>query len=521
MTDSNKRDRRAGLNRRHFGLLLGAGAGMHALGLTAARAAETPQRGGHLKIALASQSTNDTFDSAKSVHPGDYIRCASVYSYLTRLDSDGRAQPQLALSYEPNADVTEWVLSLRKGVMFHDGTPLTPQDVVFSILRHKQERVASSVSRLVKNVADVVAEGDDKIRIKLAEPDADIPVMLAISQFAVVKDGTYDFAQPVGTGPFTVEEFTPGVRTICKRNPDYWKDGQPYIDGFEMFSITDPVARANALLSGDAHMVVGLQGPSIDEVAQSDVAQPFVTDAARFTSFQAAVDIPPGDRQHLRLAMANLIDRERVLKTVLRGYGVIANDHPIMPGTAYFDDSIEQRGLDPDKARFHLEKTGLGNARIDLHVSDASAFSVDIGQLLQREAMNVGLNLNLQREPADSYWSAVAGKRALFATTFNPWATVNMFLNLTWKSGAAWNFSHYSDPDLDRMIDAARVTTDEGKRKEIYSDIQQNIRGSGALMLPSFISYVDGVSNRVKGLKPVPIGPLGAYTFADQVWLDG
>lgn len=519
MNDKDQKRTRTGLNRRDFGLLLGVGAGAHALGLSAARAQEGPQRGGSLRIALASQSTNDTFDAAKSVHPGDYVRCASLYNYLTRLDSEGRAQPELALSFESNADVTEWTFALRRGVVFHDGTPLTPKDVAFSILRHKEERVASSVSRLVQNITDVVVDGADKVVVKLAQPDADIPVMLGIIQFAVVKAGTYDFAQPVGTGPFTVEEFAPGVRTICKRNPDYWKDGQPYVEGFEMFSITDPVARANALLSGDAHMVVGLQGPSIDEVAQSETAQPFVTDAARFTAFQAAVDIPPGDRQHLRLALANLVDRERVLNTVLRGYGVIANDHPIMPGTPYFDDSIEQRSLDPDKARFHLEKAGLGNARIDLHVSDASAFSVDIGQLLQREAMNVGLNLNLQRDPADSYWSAIAGKRALFATTFNPWATVNMFLNLTWKTDAAWNFSHYSDPDLDRMIDTARVTTDEAKRKEIYSDIQQNIRGSGALNLPSFISFVDGVSNQVKGLKPVPTGPLGGYTFTDQVWL--
>ncbi|WP_164512265.1 ABC transporter substrate-binding protein [Oceaniglobus ichthyenteri] len=507
-----------GISRRKFGLILGAGAGASALGLGTSVRAATPTRGGVLRIGIASQSTNDTFDSAKALYHGDFIRCTSLYNHLTRLDEQLKAQPELAVSFEPSADVTEWTFTLRKGVEFHDGSPLTAEDVAFSILRHKEERVASSVRRLVQNITDVVVDGPDTVVVKLAEPDGDVPVMFGIFQFAIVKAGTYDFAKPNGTGPFTVSEFAPGVRTICTRNDNYWKNGQPYIDGFEMFSITDPVARANALLSGDADVVVDLKGPSIDEVAKSDVAQPFITNAARFTSFQAAVDIPPGDRENLGLALSYLIDRERVLKTVLRGNGVIANDVPVMPGTPYFNDALPQRTLDHDKAKFHLAKAGIGNSQIDLHVSDASVFSTDIGQLLQREAVNAGLNLNLRREPADSYWSAVAGKRALFATTFNPWATVNMFLNLTWKSGAAWNFSHYNNPDLDKMIDAARATVDEAQRVEIYADIQETLHNTGAQVLPAFISYVDGVSTRVEGLTPVPIGGLGGFNFTDRVW---
>lgn len=510
------------LSRRQFGgLLFGAGAALAAgslfAGISPARAA--PVRGGLLKVALASQSTNDSFDSAKLLHPGDYIRCTSLFSYLTRLDEQGKAQPELAESFQPNADATEWTLKIRKGVSFHDGAPLTMDDVIFSILRHKEERVASNAKPLVQNVKEVVADGPDTIVVKLGEPDADLPELIGTFQFTIVKNGTYDFSSPVGTGAFKVKEFSPGVRTICERNDNYWKDGQPYIEGFEMFSIVDHVARANALLSGDVHLIIDLRGPSIDEVAKSSVADPFITNAPRYTSIQAAVDIPPGDRQELGLALSYLIDRERMMKTVLRGNGVIANDHPLMKGSPYYDAALPQRMLDYDKAKFHLEKAGIGNSRIELHVSDASAFSVEIGQLLQREASTVGLNLDLRREPADSYWSAIAGKRALFAATFNPRPTYNMLLNLAWKSGAAWNFSHYSNPDLDMLIDKARITLDEGLRAEIYSDIQRTIHNSGALILPSFISFVDGVSKKVQGLTPVPVGALGGFNFTDRVWL--
>lgn len=511
------------LSRRQFGsLFVGAGAaaftaGSFIPGLLPAHAA--PVRGGRLKIALLSQSTNDSFDSAKLLHPGDYIRCTSLFSYLTRLDEQGRAQPELAESFSSNTDATEWTFKIRKGIVFHDGAPLTTSDIIFSILRHKEDRVASSAKPLVQNVKEIVADGPDTIVVKLAAPDADLPVLIGTFQFTIVKNGTYDFSSPIGTGAFKVKEFSPGVRTICERSTNYWKDGQPYIDGFEMFSIVDHVARANALLSGDVHMIVDLRGPSIDEVAKSGVANPFITHAPRYTSIQAAVNIPPGDRRDLGLALSYLIDRERVLKTVLRGNGVIANDHPLMKGSPYYNAALPQRTLDPDKAKFHLGKAGIGNSRIELHVSDASAFSVEIGQLLQRGAAGVGLNLDLRREPADSYWSAVAGKRALFAATFNPRPTYNMLLSLAWRSGAAWNFSHYSNPKLDALIDKARITLDQSLRAEIYGDIQTMIHDSGALVLPCFISLVDGVSNKVQGLTPIPVGALGGFNFTDRVWL--
>lgn len=511
------------ISRRQFGgLLLGAGAllmGDGGLLESAYAAAPTPRRGGSLKIVLNSQGTNDTFDGGKILHPGDYIRCSSIYSYLTRLDGQGRAQPELAESFERNATATRWVFKIRKNVKFHDGSPLTMEDVAFSILRHKEARVASNAKQLVANIQDVKTDGPNTVVVDLVAPDVDFPVLIGTFQFTIVKRGTYDFSSPVGTGAFKVKEFTPGVQTICVRNDNYWKAGQPYLDQFEMFGIVDQVARANALLSGDVQMVLDLRGPSIDEVAKSANAVPFITKAPRYTSIQAAVDMAPANNPNLGLALSHLVDRERVLKTVLRGNGVIGNDQPVMTGSPLYDSALPQRTLDHDRAKFYLAKSGIGSSRVPIHVSDASAFSVEIAQFMQREASAVGLNLDVRREPADSYWSAVAGKRAFFAATFNPRPTYNMMLNLTWKSGAAWNFSHYSNPTLDRLIDRARATTDEGQRKQLYDDIESIIHNSGALTLPCFINFVDGISKQVQGLVPVPVGPLGGLNFTDSVWL--
>jgi peptide/nickel transport system substrate-binding protein len=512
------------LTRRRFGGSLLAGSLLAATGapmLRSTPAAAAPVKGGNLRLALASQSTNDTFDSARYVYGNDYIRGTSVYSYLTRLDGEGVPQPEVALSWEPNAIATRWVFKIRQGIVFSDGSALTLDDIAFSILRHKEEKVASSARQLVGNIKSVTKDGADSIVVELATPDVDLPVLIGIFQFALVKAGTYDFSSPLGTGPFVNKEFRPGIRTVLARNERYWKEGKPYLSQIEMFTIIDNTARANALLSGDCDMITELRGSSIEEVGKSNNASVFVTPSTRYTSFQAAVDRAPSNNQDLRLAMTYLIDRKRVLDTILRGYGSIANDHPIGASSPYYNKALPQRGLDLDKAKFHLAKSGIGATKIDVSVSDAVIYSLDMGQLLQHEAARAGLNIELKREPADSYWNTVAGQRPFFAANFHPRPTYNMLLNLSWKTGAAWNFSHYSNPKLDQLIDDGRATLDQTKRKAIYDDIEAIIYGTGALFIPCFLNYVDGISKKVKGLAPVPVGNLGGFNFADSVWLEG
>lgn len=499
-------------------------AGLLATGLIArpgrSQAQAMPKRGGTVRLALFQQSTGDTFDSARYDKGNDYIRGTSVYSYLTRMDEQGRAQPEVAESWEANKEATRWVFNIRKGITFSDGAPLTTDDIIFSLLRHREEKVASSARQLIANVTSVTADGPGKIVIDLAQPDVDLPILVGIFQFALVKNGTYDFSKPIGTGAFTVKEFQPGLRTVLVRNPNFWKQGQPYIDQFEMFPIPDASARANALLSGDVDMILELRGNGIEQVAKSDIADVFVTPGTRYTAIQAAVDRAPSNNVDLTLGMSYLIDRKRVLDTVLRGYGTIANDHPIGPASEYYNTALPQRELDPDKAKFHFQKAGIGNAPIELSMGDGVLYSVDIGQLMQREAMRAGLNLQIKREPAESYWTAVAGKRPYFATNFHPRPTYNMLLNLSWKRGAVWNFSHYENERLEKLIDDTRSEFDLAKRKEYYGEIQSIIHNSGAIILPCFLSYVDGVSKKIKGLTPLPIGSLGGFNFTDRIWIE-
>lgn len=512
----------SGMNRRTFSkaalatgaaLFLPTGSG-HAL------AQETPKRGGSVRLALVQQTSTDTFDSARYDKGNDYIRGTSVYSYLTTLDTSGTALPEVATEWATNADGTVWTFKFRQGITFSDGAPLTAEDIAFSIMRHKDEAVASTAKQLVGNIVSVTADGTDGFVVTLERPDVELPVLVGMFQFALVKAGTTDFTTPVGTGAFTVEEFQPGLRTILVKNPNYWKEGQPYIDRFEMFPIPDHAARANALLSGDVDMVLELRGNGIQEVEASDVADVFVTESTRYTAIQAMMNQPPSNNVDLTMAIAHLIDRERMLGTVMRGYGTLANDHPIGRKSPLYNSDLPQRGYDLDKAKFHLQKSGLGNAPMEISVSDAVLYSADLGQMIQREASRIGMNLQIRKEPSESYWSAVAGKKPYSMTNFHPRPTYGMLLNLSWRKGAVWNFSHYENDRLEQLIIESGATLDQALRQEQYAEIQTILHNSGAIIIPCFLSYVDGVSKKVKGLKPLQIGNLGGFNFTDKIWLD-
>ncbi|MGE0093744.1 MAG: ABC transporter substrate-binding protein [Alphaproteobacteria bacterium] len=513
------------ISRRHFNAALLGSAALAASaasfgGLKQAKAA--PQRGGNLRVASHTQSTNDTFNSAKYVFSNDYFRGTCFYNALMVLDEKGQAQPDLAEAMpESNATATRWTFKLKKGVTFHDGSPVTTADVAYSIMRHKEESVGSSAKALAQNIASVKGDGPSTVVIELVSADVDFPIMMGLFQFIIVKDGTTDFSKANGTGPFKLKEFQPGVRTVGVRNENYFKSGRPYVDSFELFSILDHTARANALLSGDADMIMELRGAAIDEVQKSSVAKVFTTPCPRYTAFQSAIDLPPGSNQDLRLAMAYMIDRKRYLETVLKGRGLIANDQPIMSTSPLYNSALPQREFDLDKAKYHLGKSGIGNSKVELHITDASPFSVDLGQILARGASQAGLNLDLRRDPPDSYWNTVPGKQPFFANTLNPRPTYNQLLGLTWKTGVPWNFSHYSTPEMDSLIDKSRATTDVAQRKQMYDRMQQLIYETGLLILPAFMSYVDGISNKVQGLTPVPVGNLGGFNFADKVWFEG
>jgi peptide/nickel transport system substrate-binding protein len=161
---------RCGATRREvMGWLLASGMTATVAGTLIARVsdalAQTPKKGGQLRVAGFSSSTKDTLDPARGSVSTDYVRGFMFYNALARLDESLTAQPELAESWDANANATEWVFRLRKEVTFHDGKKLDSEDVVYSILRHKDPKVASTAKTLVDQVQEVKADGPNLVRM--------------------------------------------------------------------------------------------------------------------------------------------------------------------------------------------------------------------------------------------------------------------------------------------------------------------------------------------------------------------
>nr|WP_286868738.1 ABC transporter substrate-binding protein [Herbaspirillum sp. UBA812] len=480
--------------------------------------AQTGKRGGKMRIATQTSSTADTLDPAKTAHSTDYTRVHMFYNGLTKLD--GKLAPQMVLAEEMlTTDAITWTVKLRKGVVFHDGKPFTPADVVYSIMRHKDPATASKAKTLADQIESVKETGPNEVTVTLAAPNADLPVIVGTFHFHIVKAGTSDFSTGIGTGPYKLKEFTPGIRSVVVRNENYWKPGKPYLDEIEFAGIGDENARVNALLSGGLDLVANLNPRSIERVKGSAGFAVLETPSGAYTDLILRKDVGPGSNPDFVLAMKYLMDREVMRKNIARGHAVLGNDQPIDPTNPFYLAGLPQRQMDLDKAKYHLQKSGV-SGKIPLVCSAAAMYSVDIATVLQQTAQRVGLDLELKRMPPEGYWSNQWLSNPVGFGNVNPRPSADVLLTQFFQSQAAWNESRFKSEKFDQLLTAARAEIDAGKRKQMYGDMQTIIHEEAGIGIPMFLALLDGYSSKVKGLSPIPLGGMMGYSFAEHVWLE-
>ena len=484
--------------------------------------AQTPRKGGRLRVAGAAAAVSDTLDPAKQANHTDYIRGFMFYNGLTVLDGNLIPQPSLAEEFTTK-DAKTWVFKLRKGVTFHDGKPLTPADVVFSIMRHKNPATGSKAKVLADQIEEVTATGPNEVTFRLTSPNADLPVILGTYHFHILRDGTTDanaHVAGVGTGPYKVKEFKPGVRSIAVRNENYWKPNRPYLDEIEYVGISDENARINALLAGELDLISSVNSRSVDRVRASGKHEVFETKGTSYTDLIMRRDSSPGNKPDFVLAMKHLFNREQMIKSIVLGHGAVANDQPIAPNNRFYAKGLKQRPYDPEKAKWHAQKANLGGASIPVVVSPAATNSVEVALVLQHAARQIGLNLDVRKMPADGYWSQHWMKHPVGFGNVNTRPSADLALTLFFKSDAPWNESAWKSPKFDELLVASRGETDLAKRTQMYADMQAMIHNESGIGIPMFISSLDGHTKKLKGLSQIPIGGMMGYNFSEHVWLE-
>lgn len=472
-----------------------------ALSLADKAMAAAPKQGGKLRIGSAHGSTTDSMD------PGTYengfsLNMGFLYgNCLTEVDNTGELVPELAESYD-SSDAKTWVFKLRKGIQFHNGKTLTPEDVVATINYHRGEDSKSAAKGLLSAITDVRTDGDSVV-FELSGANADFPYLMSDYHLIILPstDGKIDPLAGIGTGPYSIQNFEPGVRVAAKRNPNYWKEGRAHFDEVEILSIIDVTARQNALMNGDVDLIDRVDAKTVNLLSRNPAISILEKTGTLHYTMPMRVDTPPFDNLHLRLAIKLAVKRQELLDKILLGHGALGNDHPISPAMPFYAADIPQREFDKDKAIFHYKKSGHSGT-LQLSTSEAAfAGAVDAAQLIAASARECGIDIEVVREPKDGYWSNVWNKKPWCVSYWGGRPTADWMYAAAYVKDTEWNETAWRDTEaakrFNELVVAARAELDPVKRAAMYRETQLLIRDDGGALLPMFANYIMGVSKKL------------------------
>ncbi len=515
--DSGKLGRRAFLTR---SAAFGATAALAGT-MSASRAlADEPKKGGTLLLGLGGGETTDTLDPALYANPVPGAVGRQWGDNLVAVAANGDLEYHLAESVSANEDGTVWTFKIREGVKFHDGSVMTPDDVVATLKRHSDENSKSGALGVMQGIADIKVDGGNVV-ISLTGGNADLPYLMADYHLIIQPKGGVDNPNAgIGTGPYKIVSAEAGVRYVFEKNADDWNTARGHYDGVEILVINDSTARAAALQSGQVHAinrvepkVAALLGRAPGVVVEN------VSGRGHYV-FIMHVDKAPFDNKDLRLALKYAINRQELVEKILNGFGGIGNDIPINAAYPLFDDTLEQRPFDLAKAAEHYKASGHDGSPIELIIAD-TAFpgAVDAAALFQASCKEAGIPLEIKKVPDDGYWSDVWNVQPFCASYWNGRPVQDQMYSTAYLSTADWNDTKFKNADFDALIVQARAELDTAKRKELYGQIARILHEEGGVIVPMFNDFIDAHTDTLMGWADDPSFEMMGNFVTSKTWL--
>lgn len=492
-----------GMSRRDFlgrAAALGVAAPFANTLLSSAAQAATPVNGGTLTAGVQTGESSDSLDPATWTNqmPQFFGRCWG--EQLVALTPEGKPQPKLAESWESNKDATKWTFKIRKDVTFHNGKTLTPDDVVATMERHSDKKSKSGALGIMQGIKSVSKDGGNVV-FELKSANADLPFLLEDYHLVIQPNGGKDKPDAgIGTGPYEVKSHEAGVRDVGEKYKNYWDgDKVGHAETVVILAINDPTARMAALQSGHVDLINRVEPKVVSLVKRLPGVTVHTVAGKGYYPFNMFCNTKPFSDNNVRMALKLAMDREEMLKTILRGYGSVGNDFPIDKAYALFPSDIPQRKFDPDQAKHYMKKSGY-DGPIVLRTSDvAFPGAVDAAQLYQQTCAKAGINLKVMRVPGDGYWSEVWNKKPFSTSYWGGRPTQDQMYSVGYISSADWNDTRFFNKKFDQIIVQARGELDETKRKQMYHDAAMIIRDNGGLIVPMFNDFISASGKRVGG----------------------
>lgn len=481
--------------------------------------AGAPRDGGTLTLAAIGGGQAETLDPTKWLAAPDQTRIGALYDQLTALSPEGSPELLLAREITPNTDGTEWTVRIREGVTFHDGSPMTADDVLYSIRRVKDSGAVASATLSTVDMDRSEKVDDHTIVFRLSAPVGDFPAFFVDPSTSIVKNGATDFEKPIGTGPFKFQSWTRGDRSVFVRNDSYWGQ-KARVDELVVVPMADETARTNALLSGAIDVAVDVAPTSVSTFESSGMRTTSKTGAAA-SNFYLRADTEPTENPALREALALAIDRQKCVDVALQGKGTVASD---LFGRNFpsFPTDAPEISYDPDRARTLLERAGLAPATVTLTMGPGGAGMVECAQVFQESAKAAGITINIETIPGQDVFNPDAGYLSWdFGMTNWMGNSFQDVARLTMLTDAFFDEIGFANPEFDKKFAEAQSLMDTDERNAAYAALAKQVQAEHIYIVWGYGDFVTAHSSRVQGLDAYAGGEAMGFRMAglNEAWV--
>jgi peptide/nickel transport system substrate-binding protein len=496
----------------------GAAATSATTGATAAAGA--PKKGGTLKV--ATQAPSAAVNPLTVADSGGLCMLNQTGEFLAFDNNlEQRLQPMLATGWSPNSDGSVWTFHLRPGVTFHNGQPMTADDVVYSWTQYSDPKNASSALSAIGGVllpSGVKKVDSMTVAFHLEAPNGNFPYLVSSDTYnaIIVPKGT-DFGKWqstfMGTGAFKFKSYTQNVGAQFIANPSHWGGG-PYLDGTNFTFYTSQPPQILALQGGQVDVITQF----VVQGAQALLNNPSYTiitlKSSNHRELSMRNDLAPFTDARVRQAVALCMDRSGMVAALLAGKGVLGNDSvfaPVFPST---DTTVAQRAQDISMAKQLLAAAGHPNGFTTELVSEIYQEIPSLAQVIKANLAKVGITANLKIETQTQYYgkSTVGNSDwldgVMSLVDYGSRGVPNVFLTSTLTSKGTWNAARFKNPTYDKLVAQYVATVDLQTQRKIAGQIQRLLLQETPLVIPYFIDGLSANKSNVHGTNPTSISQI-------------
>ncbi|WP_370231049.1 ABC transporter substrate-binding protein [Salipiger bermudensis] len=465
-------------------------------------------------------------DPAAVTAVNDFRILMNVYDGLVRYKSGTlEVEPALATAWEISEDGTEYTFTLREGVTLHDGSPFNAEAVVFNFERMLNEdhpyhdTGPFPLAFFFSSVSSVEAVDDLTVKFTLSEPYAPFlsnlayPTGLIVSPAAVEQHGADFGRNPSGTGAFTFAEWRSNEAVVVEANPDYW-DGAPDLEAVVFRPITDANTRTAEMLAGGIDMMVEVPPVALSQF-QGDGFQVFEQAGPHVWFLILNAKEGPFADKRVRQAANYAINKEALVNDVLEGTAEVAAG-PTPPAFAWaYNEALEPYPYDPEKAKELIAEAGAEGAELTFYVTEGGSGMLDpvaMGTAIQADLNAVGLDTTIETYEWNTFLGQVnPGLEGKADMAEMAWMTNDPdtlpFLALrteAWPDKGGFNSGYYSNPEVDELLEKARVATDQDERAALYKQMQEIVQEDAPWVFVANWKQNAVTNDRVEGFELQP-----------------